>query len=127
MGGVEAASAACCITRAHVGVVAALQGTRLAGQTWPLWCIRMAAGGRRAAGRGVPRLTRDAGTANETAPLVHGNWGVEYGSHEDFEAVFQIGHNRIRAGHAGESRAMARRATVTLLRRASGKGTTSTT
>jgi predicted transposase YbfD/YdcC len=71
-------------------------------------------------------LTSYAGTATEMAAFVRGHWGVENGLHWILDVVFREDDSRVRAGHAGENLAMVRRAAVSLLRRAPGKGTTPT-
>lgn len=70
-------------------------------------------------------LTSYPGTAAELGAFVRGHWGIE-AMHWVLDVVFREDASRVRAGHAGANLAMIRRAAVSLLRRAPGKGTTPT-
>ena len=67
-------------------------------------------------------LTSYAGTAAEIAAFVRGHWGIENGLHWVLDVVFREDRSRIREGNAGANLAMVRRAAVSLLQRAPGKG-----
>jgi predicted transposase YbfD/YdcC len=67
-------------------------------------------------------LSSYRGTGAEFAARVRGHWGIENGLHWILDVVFREDRSRIRAKHAGANLALIRRAAVSLLRRAPGKG-----
>lgn len=67
-------------------------------------------------------LSSYRGTAVEFAAWVRGHWGIENGLHWMLDVVFREDRSRIRAKHAGANLALIRRAAVSLLRRAPGRG-----
>jgi predicted transposase YbfD/YdcC len=67
-------------------------------------------------------LSSHRGTAAEFAGWVRGHWGIENGLHWVLDVVFREDRRRIRAKHAWANLALIRRAAVSLLRRAPGRG-----
>ena len=64
------------------------------------------------------------GTAAEMGNLVRGHWGIENDLHWLLDVVFREDGSRKREGNAGANLAMVRKVALSLLRRASGKGST---
>jgi predicted transposase YbfD/YdcC len=62
------------------------------------------------------------GTAKELGGVIRSHWGIENGLHWVLDVVFREDDSRVRAGHAGANLAMIRKAAVSLLRNAPGKG-----
>ena len=67
-------------------------------------------------------ITSHPGTAAEFGAWIRGHWSIENGLHWVLDVVFREDRSRIRAENAGANLAMIRRAAVSLLRRAPGKG-----
>ena len=71
-------------------------------------------------------LTSYAGTAGELAGFVRGHWGIENGLHWVLDVAFREDQSRTRAGHAGANLGVLRRAAVSLLKQAAGRGSIQT-
>jgi hypothetical protein len=54
--------------------------------------------------------------------LIRGHWGIENGLHGVLDGVSREDDSRVRAGHAGANLGWIRPVTVSLVRRAPGKG-----
>lgn len=71
-------------------------------------------------------LTSLRGSAKRLGGYVRGHWGIENALHWVLDVAFREDESRARAGHAGANLGIIRRAAVSLLKRAGGRGSIQT-